>query len=147
MQAPLSMKFSRQEYCTGLPFPSPVDLLNPGIEPRSPAFQADYLPPEHKYSKFQSAIKFQILPGNYRYFSEDFLGESMIILKLVFPHCFVFHIQYFPMFHAVCNRIYPLECFLNLISYLWNIMFCLYKSCSQFTYLTLEHVSFYSFSL
>ena len=36
-QAPLSMKFSRQEYWSGLPFPYPGDLPNPGIEPRSPA--------------------------------------------------------------------------------------------------------------
>ena len=35
-QAPLSMKCSRQEYGTGLPFPSPGNLPNPGIEPRSP---------------------------------------------------------------------------------------------------------------
>ena len=33
-RAPLSMGFSRQEYCIGLPFPSPGDLLDPGIEPR-----------------------------------------------------------------------------------------------------------------
>ena len=45
-QAPLSMEFSRQEYWSGLPFPSPRDLLNPGIEPRSPALQADSLPSE-----------------------------------------------------------------------------------------------------
>ena len=45
-QAPLSMEFSRQEYCSGLPFPSPGDRPNPGIEPGSPAFQADALPPE-----------------------------------------------------------------------------------------------------
>ena len=36
-QAPLSMGFSRQEYWSGLPFPSPGDLPNPGIEPESPA--------------------------------------------------------------------------------------------------------------
>ena len=36
-QAPLSMGFSRQYYWSGLPFPSPADLPNPGIEPRSPA--------------------------------------------------------------------------------------------------------------
>ena len=35
-QAPLSMGFSRQEYWSGLPFPSPGDLPNPGIEPREP---------------------------------------------------------------------------------------------------------------
>ena len=42
-QAPPSMGFSRQEYWSGLPFPSPGDLPNPGIKPRSPALQADAL--------------------------------------------------------------------------------------------------------
>ena len=42
-QASLSMEFSRQEYRSGLPYPSPGDLPNPGIEPRSPALQADSL--------------------------------------------------------------------------------------------------------
>ena len=41
LQTPLSMEFSRQEYLSGLPFPSPGDLLYPGIEPRSPALQAN----------------------------------------------------------------------------------------------------------
>ena len=45
-QASLSMGFSRQEYWSGLPFPSPGDLPDPGIEPRSPALQADALPSE-----------------------------------------------------------------------------------------------------
>ena len=45
-QAPLSMGFSRQEYGSGLPFPSPGDLSHPGIEPGSPVFQADSLPTE-----------------------------------------------------------------------------------------------------
>ena len=40
-QAPLSMGFSRQEYWSGVPLPSPGDLPDPGIEPRSPALQAD----------------------------------------------------------------------------------------------------------
>ena len=44
--APLSMEFSRPEYWSGLPFPSPGDLPNPGIEPGSPALQADSLPTE-----------------------------------------------------------------------------------------------------
>ena len=43
LQAPLHMGFSRQEYWSGLPFPSPGDLPNPGIEPGSPALQADSL--------------------------------------------------------------------------------------------------------
>ena len=42
-KAPLSMEFSRQEYWSGLPFPSPGDLPKPGIEPGSPALQEDAL--------------------------------------------------------------------------------------------------------
>ena len=45
-QASPSMGFSRQEYWSGLPFPSPVDLPDPGIKPWSPALQADALPSE-----------------------------------------------------------------------------------------------------
>ena len=45
-QAPLSMGFSRQEYWSGLPFPSPGDLPDPGIEPRSPTLEADALTSE-----------------------------------------------------------------------------------------------------
>ena len=45
-QAPLFMGFSRQEYWSGLPFPSPGDLPGPRIEPRSPALQADSSPNE-----------------------------------------------------------------------------------------------------
>ena len=52
-QAPLSIEFSRQEYWSGLPFPSPGDLPNSGIETKSPALQADSLlsePPEKPLS-------------------------------------------------------------------------------------------------
>ena len=42
----LSVEFSRQEYWSGKTFPSPGDLPNPGIEPRSPALQVDSLPTE-----------------------------------------------------------------------------------------------------
>ena len=45
-QALPSMGFSRQECWSGLPFPSPGDLSDPGIEPGSPALQADALPSE-----------------------------------------------------------------------------------------------------
>ena len=45
-QASQSMGFSRQEYRSGLPFPSPGDLPDPGFEPGSPALQADTLPSE-----------------------------------------------------------------------------------------------------
>ena len=45
-QVPLSMRFSRQGSWSGLPFPSPGDLPNPGIEPRSSTLQANSLPTE-----------------------------------------------------------------------------------------------------
>ena len=46
LQAPPSTGFSRQEYWSELPFPSPGDLPDPGIKPRSPALQADALTSE-----------------------------------------------------------------------------------------------------
>ena len=58
-QAPVPMEFSRQEYWSGVPFPTPEDLSDPGMEPVSPAapaLQADSLPAEpqgkssHKYA-------------------------------------------------------------------------------------------------
>ena len=49
-QAPLSMEFSRQEYRSGLLFPSPGDLSNPEIKPASPALQAHSLLPSHQGS-------------------------------------------------------------------------------------------------
>ena len=61
-QAPPSMGFSRQEYWSGLPFPSPGNLPNPGIEPRSPALQADALtsePPRKpvRFNRYQIALE------------------------------------------------------------------------------------------
>ena len=53
-QASLSMGFSRQEYGSGLPFPSPGDRPNPGIEPASPAWQADSLSLSHQGSPVMS---------------------------------------------------------------------------------------------
>ena len=57
-QAPPSMEFSRQEYWSGLPFPSPGELPDPDIEPGSPTWQADALPsqPPGKHNCFQSAM-------------------------------------------------------------------------------------------
>ena len=49
-QAPLSIEFSRQEYWSGLPFPSPGHLPNLGTESTSPAWQADSLPLSHHQS-------------------------------------------------------------------------------------------------
>ena len=63
-QSPLSIGFSRQEYWSGLPFPSPGDLPDPGIEPGSPALQAESLPtellsqcpPHKKVKKFKDSV-------------------------------------------------------------------------------------------
>ena len=65
-QAPPSMGFSRQEYWSGVLLPSPGDLPDPGIEPRSPALRADALPseplgklPNHKSSEtYVSSVLF-----------------------------------------------------------------------------------------
>ena len=57
-QAPLSMRFSRQRYWSGLSFPSPGDLPNPGIQPRSPAPQADSLPTELQGKPIQREFNF-----------------------------------------------------------------------------------------
>ena len=48
LQAPLSTGFPRQEYWSGLPFPSPGDPPNPGIEPKAPALKADSLLLSHQ---------------------------------------------------------------------------------------------------
>ena len=50
LQAPLSMEFLRQEYWSGLPFPSPGDLLEPGIKPAS-SWQVDSFPLSHQGSQ------------------------------------------------------------------------------------------------
>ena len=56
-QAPLSMGFSRQEYWSGYPLPSPGDLPEPGIELRFPALQADSLPSEPPGKPLDSILK------------------------------------------------------------------------------------------
>ena len=55
-QAPLSVEFSRQEYWSGLAFPSPGDLPNPGIELVSPALQADSSPSEPSRKLYLTAL-------------------------------------------------------------------------------------------
>ena len=60
-KAPLPMGFSRQEYWSGLPFPSPGDLPNPGIEPGSPALQAEALSSEPPGKPSSSNNQYQIV--------------------------------------------------------------------------------------
>ena len=74
-QAPPSMGFSRQEYWSGLPFPSPGDLPNPEIEPGSPSLEADTLPsdppesPHHTMDLIKLWLKWQW---------RDFLGGPVV---------------------------------------------------------------------
>ena len=68
-KVPLSMGFSRQEYWSGLPFPSPGDLPNPGIEPRPPAWEADSLVSEPPRKLYLSKVS----------------GESINPFTLYFP--------------------------------------------------------------
>ena len=56
-QAPLSMGFPRQEHWSGLPFPSPGGLLDPGIESASPPLQGDSLPQSHQGSTYATMGK------------------------------------------------------------------------------------------
>ena len=55
-QAPLSVEFSRQEYWSGLPFPSPGDLANPGIKHEYPVWQTHSLPLSYQGSPIQKAL-------------------------------------------------------------------------------------------
>ena len=55
-QAPLSMRFSRQEHWSGLPFPPPGDLPNPGIEPSSPALTGGFFTPTEPQGKPQHNV-------------------------------------------------------------------------------------------
>ena len=79
-QASLSMGFSRREYWNGLPFPSPEDLSDPGIEPWSPALQADSLP-------FELQGNPQVL---IRYIKKLELRWCMLIKLTVSPFCSIY---------------------------------------------------------
>jgi len=59
--AALSVGFSRQEYWSGLPCPPPGDLPDPGVEPRSPALQGDYLLLSHQGRPSRSCVKAPML--------------------------------------------------------------------------------------
>ena len=64
LQAPLSMEFSRQKYWSGLPFPSPENLPDPGIEPTSPALTAGFFTtePAGKPKNMRTAVNIIIFP-------------------------------------------------------------------------------------
>ena len=90
-QVPLSMGFSRQEYWSGLPFSSPGDLLDPEIEPGSPALQADSLLTKLWWKKLYYSenplflkFRFMILP----------VSQPEMNVCLIFFHCFFPHLSW-----------------------------------------------------
>ena len=94
-QAPSYVEFSRQEYWSGLPFPSPGDLPNLGIEPRSPALQADTLPSEPpgkpKGGHWCWILKRERLQGLLTL--EVFIFPSLLI-QLPLTHLFFFFLSF-----------------------------------------------------
>ena len=89
------MEFSRQEYWSGLPFPSPGDLPNPGIEPGFPALQADFLLSEPPGKPLQNTLEspqywheneedgiFSVLNHSHTYNMLDTVLENAQINKL-----------------------------------------------------------------
>ena len=76
-QAPSSMEFAREEYWSGLPFPSPGDLPDLGVEPGSPTLQADALP-----SELPGKPLIRYTPHN----GQHFLDIILNILKIYILH-------------------------------------------------------------
>ena len=72
-QASLSLGFSRQEYWSGLPFPSPEDVPDPGFEPGSPVLQADSLPFELQGRPLKDRTTDNIIMNHFQTF-EKFHG-------------------------------------------------------------------------
>ena len=67
-QAPLPIEFSRHQYWSRLPFPSPGDLLDPGIKPGSPVLQADSLPTELGEKTYSQGLYFCLATPNFLWF-------------------------------------------------------------------------------
>ena len=84
-QAPLSVGFSRLEYWSGLPFPSPGDLPNPEAEPGSPALRADSLPSERPGQRSMSHIRAVFLPPLHR--PHIFSSLSFSLLRMCRHTC------------------------------------------------------------
>ena len=70
------MEFSRQEYWSGLPFPSPGDLPDPGFEPRSPTLQTDALPSEPPGKLKSPIVKMSVFYKHLFLQPWDFFGRN-----------------------------------------------------------------------
>ena len=98
-QAPLSVGFSRQEYWSGLPVPTPEDLPDPGMEPASPAWQVGSLPLSHLGSQWYYSVikkKNRVLIHATIYMdlkgimgSEKNLRSCMLMIYIIFSKIYV----------------------------------------------------------
>ena len=88
------MGFPRQEPWSGLPFPSPVDLPNPGIEPGSPAMQADSLPSEPQEAKEPVEVSFKY---------SKFSPHPSVCMHACMLSCFS-HVQFSETLRTIAHR-------------------------------------------
>ena len=87
-QTPPSMGFSRPEYWSGLPFASPGHRPNSGIEPGSPALQADSLPPEPPQNRF-ALLKISCAPSTHTTLPSTLATTDIFTVSIIlpFPEC------------------------------------------------------------
>ena len=141
-QAPLPMVFSRQEYWSGLPWPSLEDLPNPGIEPTSPAFQVDSLPLNHQgnplYKLWIRPVMLSLVTICYHakllqyywlyylcciFYPHDSLFSNCKFLSLNFSY--LFHLSRHPLYPSslAIPLVYSLYLWDYLLHYVWFICF------------------------
>ena len=119
-QAPLSIVFPRQEYWSGLPFPSPWDLPDPGIQPRSPALQVDSLPLSHLGSPTPKVSTIQHIPVSFQRIIVAELLESRMMkfwhmLEMVWESTFSLWLSW-----TLKEVLVMVSCFLLLRSDSWS---------------------------
>jgi len=108
-QTPLFMGFSRQKFWSELPFPSPGDLPDPGIQPISPTFPADSLlsePPGKPYAPVTS--KFSLCSSSFRMWGTSWNYHALILFLdfLSFP---ITHSLYFLCWNAPGSFYFPYQ--------------------------------------
>ena len=102
------MEFSRQEYWSELPFPSPGYLPDPGIKPRSPALQADSLPSELPGKPSKDTIYFQIVPILQSFHTYK---SALFVLYCIGAGIFIYiALFYFPLINIFISILTPFVC-------------------------------------
>ena len=114
------MGFSKQEYWSGLPFPFPGDLLDPGIKPRCPALQADTLPSEPPGNEAEVDIFLE-----FSCFFYDWMGVGNVISGSSAIYKSSLNISKF-LVHVLLNQS-SLENFENSFASMWNECNCMVK--------------------